>query len=230
VGIVKDVEATIEATQQVTEMLCFIQETLYGRMWSFTSDMARADTAYTSLALGAHTDTAYLSVPAGIQVFHCTQHDGDGGRTLLVDGFHAAERLRVEDPKAFETLCRYRIYHENNDRNAHYVRSLDPVLKVHPVSEDLEMIRYNHYDRAPISTICQTDVSQYYDALAALSSRVADPGAEFWMKLDPGIVIFIDNWRVLHGRSAFTGLRRICGCYLPRDDWMGKARVLGMIP
>lgn len=26
------------------------------------------------------------------------------------------------------------------------------------------------------------------------------------------IVVF-DNWRVLHGRSAFTGVRRICGGY-----------------
>ena len=27
-----------------------------GRFWEFTSDLAKGDTAYTSLALGAHTD------------------------------------------------------------------------------------------------------------------------------------------------------------------------------
>lgn len=26
-------------------------------------------------------------------------------------------------------------------------------------------------------------------------------------------VVVFDNWRVLHGRSAFEGLRRICGAY-----------------
>ena len=41
-------------------------------------------------------------------------------------------------------------------------------------------------------------------------------------------VIFIDNWRVLHGRDSFTGLRRLCGCYLTRDDVVNKARSLGL--
>ena len=231
VGIVKDVEATVEATKLITDRLCFIQETLYGRMWSFTSDMSRGDTAFTNLALGAHTDTTYLSIPVGIQVFHCTYHDGEGGETLLVDGFNAADGLRKDgEQKAFDILCKYRIHHENKDRDVHHVRSLDPVLKVSPLSGDLEMIRYNHYDRSPISSVPNADLPGYYDALAALSARVTYPRAEYWIKLNPGMVLFIDNWRVMHGRSAFTGLRHVCGCYLPRDDWLGKARVLGMIP
>ena len=31
-----------------------------GSFWDFTSDLAKGDTAYTTLALGAHTDTTYL--------------------------------------------------------------------------------------------------------------------------------------------------------------------------
>lgn len=30
-----------------------------GKFWDFTSDLAKGDTAYTTLALGAHTDTTY---------------------------------------------------------------------------------------------------------------------------------------------------------------------------
>lgn len=30
-----------------------------GRFWDFTSDLAKGDTAYTTLALGAHTDNTY---------------------------------------------------------------------------------------------------------------------------------------------------------------------------
>jgi trimethyllysine dioxygenase len=32
----------------------------------------------------------------------------------------------------------------------------------------------------------------------------------------------IDNWRVMHGRSAFTGERRMCGAYIGADDWRSK--------
>lgn len=40
--------------------------------------------------------------------------------------------------------------------------------------------------------------------------------------------LFIDNWRVLHGREAFTGYRQLCGCYLTRDDVLNTARLLGL--
>ena len=32
--------------------------------------------------------------------------------------------------------------------------------------------------------------------------------------------------RVLHGRSTFTGERRLCGAYVNRDDWMSRLRLL----
>lgn len=44
---------------------CVSRETIYGRMWSFTSDFSRGDTAYTKLALDRHTDTAYFQEPSG---------------------------------------------------------------------------------------------------------------------------------------------------------------------
>ena len=37
---------------------------------------------------------------------------------------------------------------------------------------------------------------------------------QWQMLLEPGAVIFIDNHRILHGRTAFSGPRRIAGCYL----------------
>ena len=67
-ALVGDTPADIEATRQAAERVSHVQETLFGRMWAFTSDMARADTAYTTIELGAHTDNTYLQAPAGLQV------------------------------------------------------------------------------------------------------------------------------------------------------------------
>ncbi len=211
--------------------MCHIDVTLFGKMWSFTANEARDDTSYTNLALGAHNDTSYLSIPMGVQVFHCVAHDGGGGETLLLDGFNAASLLRQQDPHSFDMLCKHELEHEYKEKGSkpHHLRSLDTILKVHPVSGHLEWIRYNHYDRAPIRTVEPYQLPPLYSALAALSAHIENPHSEHWLKLHPGMVLFVDNWRVLHGRSAFTGHRRMCGCYLPHDDWTSRARTLGLI-
>lgn len=46
-----------------------------------------------------------------------------------------------------------------------------------------------------------------------------------WRKLTFAV---FDNWRVLHGRAAFTGKRRMCGGYINRDDWVSKFRQTNM--
>ncbi|KAJ8276778.1 hypothetical protein COCON_G00085300 [Conger conger] len=79
IAFVDDVPATAEATETVTQRVSIIRETIYGRVWSFTSDFSRGDTAYTKLALDCHTDTSYFQEPCGIQVFHCLQGDTSMG-------------------------------------------------------------------------------------------------------------------------------------------------------
>lgn len=36
----------------------------------------------------------------------------------------------------------------------------------------------------------------------------------------------VDNHRVLHGRSAFDGKRRMCGAYIGVDEYKSKLAVL----
>jgi trimethyllysine dioxygenase len=39
-------------------------------------------------------------------------------------------------------------------------------------------------------------------------------------------VLLFDNWRVLHGRAAYQGARRLCGTYLNREDFESRLRLL----
>ncbi|MEQ2190902.1 hypothetical protein XENOCAPTIV_014230, partial [Xenoophorus captivus] len=80
-----------------------------------------------------------------IQVFHCLRHEGTGGRTLLVDGFYAAEKLRQRSPEKFELLCRVPIRHEyieNTDNHQNHMMGVGPVLNVYSWNNELYMIRY----------------------------------------------------------------------------------------
>ena len=80
-----------------------------------------------------------------------------------------------------------------------------------------------------MTTVEPARIPEVYSAIAELGRQIQKPQSELWIKLRPGTVLFVDNWRVLHGRAAFTGNRRVNGCYLPRDDWVGKARILGLV-
>ncbi|XP_027518165.1 trimethyllysine dioxygenase, mitochondrial isoform X2 [Corapipo altera] len=231
IAFVENVAPTKEDTEILAERISIIRETIYGRMWYFTSDFSRGDTAYTKLALDRHTDTTYFQEPCGIQVFHCLKHEGTGGRTLLVDGFHAAEQVLRRAPEHFELLSRVPLKHEyvENVGGCHnHMIGVGPVLNVYPWNNELYLIRYNNYDRAVINTVPHDVVRRWYHAHRALTTELRRPENELWVKLKPGKALFVDNWRVLHGREAFTGYRQLCGCYLTRDDVLNTARLLGL--
>ncbi|XP_014665313.1 PREDICTED: trimethyllysine dioxygenase, mitochondrial-like, partial [Priapulus caudatus] len=144
-GIVDSVPATEEATGAVAERVCRMHENIYGKLWSFSTDMTHSDTAYTNLALGAHTDNTYLEDCPGIQIFHCLQHDGNGGETLLVDGFNAADQLRKTNREAFEVLCESCVSSEFIDARGgeklHHMHRTDSILQVNAITNELARIR-----------------------------------------------------------------------------------------
>lgn len=232
IAFVDDVPPTIEATEAVSKRVSRIRETTYGKMWLVTSDYSRGDTAYSQDALDRHTDTTYFQEPSGIQVFHCLSHDGTGGRTLLVDGFYASEKLREKSPENFELLANVPIKHEyieSTGIHRNYFTGIGPVINVHPYNKEIYQIRYNNYDRSVINTIPHDVVQQWYVAHRVLTNELRRPENELWIKLTPGKVIFIDNWRVMHGRESFTGRRDLCGCYMTRDDVLSAAYCLGLL-
>jgi hypothetical protein len=75
-----------------------------------------------------------------LQVFHCLHHDGDGGETLLVDGFRAAYDLKQTHPGSFKRLSTLPIEAEYIEAGMHYV-NIDTTLKLHPLTKKLQQIR-----------------------------------------------------------------------------------------
>uniref|UniRef100_A0A8D8LZZ9 Trimethyllysine dioxygenase, mitochondrial n=1 Tax=Cacopsylla melanoneura TaxID=428564 RepID=A0A8D8LZZ9_9HEMI len=48
-------------------------------------------------------------------------------------------------------------------------------------------------------------------------------------RFTPGRVLFINNWRVLHGRSSYRGQRTLTGCYVTMGNLLSRARMLKLI-
>lgn len=164
-----------------------------------------------------------------LQVFQCLEHTGgSGGETLLVDGFHALQELKENNEDAFQFLCDTPIPHHFLDKTDHLFAEL-PIIQRNPLSGEFVQIRFNPNDRAPLTNLSDANkIQKFYDAYIALTKLVRKKENELWFKLQPGTILFIDNFRVLHGRAAFNGKRVLAGCYLTRDDLLSKARVLGL--
>ncbi|PGH23316.1 trimethyllysine dioxygenase [Polytolypa hystricis UAMH7299] len=232
--------ATPEATEKLLERIAFIRHTHYGGFWDFTSDLSMKDMAYTTQELGAHTDTTYFTEPAGLQMFHVLSHTGgSGGASLLVDGFAAAQTLYREDPDAYNSLKTVLV-------NAHASGNEDvciqpaapfPILSHHPVTKELCRVQWNIEDRAARMDVDAATLVKWYDAARKFNEVLKRESMERWFQLKPGSPMIFDNWRMLHGRSEFTGKRRVCGAYINRDDFIsrylllnkGREEVLGKI-
>ncbi|EFE35390.1 uncharacterized protein ARB_05432 [Trichophyton benhamiae CBS 112371] len=197
------------------------------------------DTAYTSQHLNAHTDTTYFTDPAGLQLFHILSHtDGTGGETLLVDGFKAARTLLEEDPAAYQALSDIKIssHSSGNEDVCIQPATSFSVLNHMSDSSELYQIRWNNDDRAPGKGNSLETIYRWYQAAKKWNAILKRPDMEIWLKLEPGTPLskcllprvkiiekegkltafhhpVFDNWRILHGRSAFTGKRRMCGGY-----------------
>ncbi|KAJ7739324.1 hypothetical protein B0H14DRAFT_3097406 [Mycena olivaceomarginata] len=229
---ISGVPPTPEATEELSKRIGFIRETQYGKFWDFTSDLAKGDTAYTTLALGAHTDNTYYTDPCGLQLFHLLSHtEGSGGSTLLVDGFYVASILKELHPDAYSVLARTPVpahaAGEPSELYQPYPASGYPVLTHDPVTGELIQVRWNNDDRSVMNNLDPYQVEAWYAAIRTWhnSSRAQTRSTGFSLVLGPPSVL-VDNHRVLHGRSAFTGKRRMCGAYIGVDEYRSKLAVL----
>jgi len=216
-------------SQQLVERIAPVQHTIYGGFWETVvkgeSESDNIDSAYSSVALPAHTDGNYFLDTPGLQIFHCLQQDASGGDTLLVDGFRVAENVRRVHPAAFGVLSTVKVHYQHTDeewvmRAGHATVGLDEWGR-------LENVHFNNLDRDTLR-VPLGEVDAFYDAWRIFSEEVQKGENEVWFKLEPGGLIIIDNHRVMHGRSAFDGAsgRRLVGCYVSRQDFHARHRVL----
>lgn len=173
-----------------------IRNTHYGGFYDFIPDLALADTAYTNLALPAHTDTTYFTEPAGLQAFHLLSHTPPtnkpadevlGGQSLLVDGFHAAETLRKESPGDFEILRKVKLpWHASGNQGVAIAPDMAyPVIETN--GGNLHRIRWNNDDRGVVPT--DIDVDAWYQAARKWDEILKSKKSEFWFQLEPGRVL-----------------------------------------
>ena len=231
-GFVDKVPPTMVATEKVSTRFSHLMPTVYGRMHEIMDSGEFSDVAYTKTGLDPHTDMPYLVCPPGIITMQVVYHFGEGGESVLSDGYHMAKQLQAKSPDMYKMLSTMPITISNRSEERatrHWFTLRAPTIALNPVTNEPETIRYNNYDKAPLDSIPQDQLPEFYSALTEFSRMTEDPKYQMQFKLKAGTLMFVDNHRLIHARTSYTGRRCIFGTFLPRDDTISAARRLEVV-
>jgi trimethyllysine dioxygenase len=226
-AFVEGVPATPEATQAVARRAAYIRETIFGGYYDFTANMEHKDTAYTSMAIGPHTDGTYSFDAPGYQMFHCLGLDCTGGDSVLVDGFKIAQIMAAEMPDLYRALTEIEVTGQyiDHEKGIH-LKATRPLFRLDSAGE-LVQVSFNNLDRAPLF-LPEPQLRRFYDAYLAFARLAEERRLQYRRRLEPGSLVLFDNWRLLHARDAYQGYRRLAGAYLNKEDVESRLRVLRM--
>jgi trimethyllysine dioxygenase len=222
--LVHNVPPNETATTDMANRIGRVQETIFGKMWPLSSDLTdHGDSAYTTSYLEPHTDGTYYNDAAGLQMFNCLEIDCKGGESIQVDGFAIAERIKREDPDAYQTLSEIIVPAHYMETGVH-LRAERPTFK-HDREGELVQVSFNNYDRAPF-LLSDEDDERFHHAYALFHKHAIEQ--DNWLKIpmQPGTTLIFDNWRNMHGRMGYVGKRLFYGCYHSRAEYDSKLRVL----
>ncbi|WP_458526400.1 2-trimethylaminoethylphosphonate dioxygenase [Onishia taeanensis] len=205
----------------------FTRETNYGRYFEVRSEIAPTNLAFTGLGLPAHTDNPYRDPAPTLQLLYCLENSAAGGDNRVVDGFRAAQQLREETPHGFELLAGYCASFEYRGLGDVCLQARRPMIELAPDGE-LIGIRFNNRSAAPFTDIPYADMAAYYAAYRRLGELLESPEMGVTFKLAPGEAFLVDNTRVLHARTGYSGegSRWLQGCYADRDSLLSTLACL----
>ncbi|MEO6651322.1 MAG: TauD/TfdA family dioxygenase [Ilumatobacteraceae bacterium] len=215
--VFRNTPAEVGTVARVADRLGYIVGQNFGWVFDVEAKPSPTDLAYTAIELLAHSDEPYRQPVPGIQMLHCIRNEAPGGDSTLVDGLAAANALLAEHPAWHAALVETEV-------EWRYDMGTDTVVgRGHVLEYDRHgrytQIRINTKLDEPIVRLGQ-DLDDFYAGRRWLAAWTNDPAHQVTFRLEPGDIMFMDNHRALHGRTAFDptrGHRHLQGCYIEHD-------------
>jgi gamma-butyrobetaine hydroxylase len=206
------------AVIDVVRLFGYLRETNYGPTFQVRAEVSPTNLAYTNIGLQAHTDNPYRDPVPTLQLLACLENTVEGGESVVVDGFKAAQVLKAEAPDDFELLATYTARFEYAGQSGVRLNSRRPMIET-AADGELRHIRFNSRSISPLTDIPYARMEAYYRAYRHLSEIIDRPGMRVGFRLAPGELFIVDNRRVLHARASFgsSGNRLLEGCYADVD-------------
>lgn len=228
-ALIQGLEPTMDGMAPLTDRIGPIRRTNWGGVADVKAIPNAYDLTMTSRALEPHADNPYRTPVQRYLLLHCIVNDSDGGESTLTDGFAVAERLRAEDPAAFEVLTRVRPRYRYADDTAH-LENTGPLIELDPTGRVCQ-VRFSNRTEL-VEALPPADLDAFYRARQVYQRMICDPAMQVQFKLAPGSMFFVDNHRLLHGRRGYrmeTGQRHMRQGYMERDIFDSRRRVLARV-
>lgn len=226
-ALLDDIPPEADGLLDVVKLFGYVRETNYGKTFEVRSEINPSNLAYTGLGLQAHTDNPYRDPAPTMQILACMENSAEGGESMVVDGFHAASQLREESETHFDLLSRYPARFGYSGSTNVMLESKRPMIEL-GVDGELISVRFNNRSAAPFSDIPFETMQDYYQAYRHFAKIISRENAKVTFKLHPRQLFIVDNTRVLHSRTAFsgTGTRWLRGCYPDKDGMLSTLNAL----
>ena len=203
---------------RIVDLFGHVRETNYGRHFDVRNQVNPVNLAYTGRSLQAHTDNPYRDPVPTVQVLYCLESSQAGGDSMVIDGFAAVRRLREENPEHFDVLADHCARFAFDGEDGICLAARRPLIELAPDGE-LLCVRFNNRSLAAVRDVPFERMALWYAAYRHLGDIIDDPAMAVSFRLEPGECFVVDNTRVLHGRTAWTGVgnRWLQGCYADMD-------------
>ncbi len=199
-----------------------IRRTNFGEFFNVKSKPNPNDLAYTALALAPHTDNPYRKPVPCIQMLHCIENKVNGGLSTLVDGFTVTEKLKKDFPNYYKILTEVKVRFQFIDQTV-VLEDWSEIIKLNEKGK-FKQVRFSpRLDFVPGMEIDKLEI--YYTAREKISELYNSENYKLQFKLEPGDLLMMDNYRLLHGRTSYNaneGERFLQGCYIDYDSTEGK--------
>ena len=207
-----------------------VKRTNFGEHFDVKSKPNPNDLAYTALHLTPHTDNPYRNpLPPCIQILHCIENEVSGGYSTLVDGYTVTEFLKKDKPEYYDILSSVKVRFRFIDKDV-VLESWSELIHLDQ-NKNFKSVRFStRLDYVPL--LEKKELELYYEARKYLSDLYNSDKYRIEFKLEPKDLIMMDNYRLLHGRTAYEtkeGERFLQGCYIDYDSTEGKLRHLKRI-
>jgi gamma-butyrobetaine dioxygenase len=200
--VLSDVPRESGAVLSVAQSIGFVRETERGPLVDVRAGSLPPTQAFTDTALPPRTAQPYRDPLPTLEFVHCLDEAGEGGESVLVDGFHAAATLRDQDPSAFAVLATSEVTFAYADARAD-LRATRPVIGVDPRGRIRE-VRLDGRYMQPLRLPPDQSVI-FYAAYRAFAEIIGWPGQTLAFLLRPGDCLILDNTRILTGRTRYSG-------------------------
>ena len=220
-SIINNCPTEMKTVEDIANKIGYVRNSIFGDLWSFESNTEMADSAYTQEELRPHTDGTYNHDAPGLQLLLCCEYEAEGGESIMVDGFKIAQTLRENHGTSYNILSEIDIPGRYFGDGVELIAKR-PVFKFR--NKKLIQVSFNNYDRGDFR-LPNNKINDFYAAIRAFDKLANAKEMQWRQILKPGQLLIFNNWRVLHGRSEFSGKRKMSGCYINKEDFESVCRM-----